>query len=123
MRIFILLVTLFFISIPLIAQDWTGVSSCGTYSANGIVRSTDKGIIFVVNEKTMSELIISVSILNEAILAPYVDKTVKVTVIFSKKYEPKKLEGTIKEIEFRVPNPINPLDTGIKLITKNSCEI
>ncbi|MDO9181712.1 MAG: hypothetical protein Q7U04_04860 [Bacteriovorax sp.] len=123
MRIFTLISILFLISLPILAQNWTGISSCGTYTANGIVRTTDNGIILIVNEKTMSELIISVPIPNEIILAPYVDHSVKVTILFLKKHDPIKLEGTVKEIELRVANSIDPQDTGIKLISKNNCEI
>lgn len=114
--------SLYLISSATFSQDWTGISDCGTYQVNGIARSTKKGLVIMVNEKTQSEITITTPILNETYLAPYVDKALKASVVFAKKSPGSKALGTIKEIESRVPNPLNPMDTGIKLISKAKCE-
>lgn len=110
------------ISSSLFAQDWTGISDCGVYQVNAVARSVKNGLVIIVNEKTKSEITISVPVQNEAYLAPYVDRAMTASVIFAKKSQGAKVEGTIKEIKSRIPNPINPMDTGIKLISKAECK-
>lgn len=105
-----------------LAQEWTGVSDCGLYQVNGVGRSTKAGLVLVVNEKTKSEFTISVPVTNEPFLAPYVDKAMEASVAISKKSLGSKIEGTIKEIKRRIPNPLDPMDTGVKLISKAACK-
>lgn len=104
------------------SQEWNGISSCGTYQVKGVARSTDQGLVIAVNEKSQSEIIIKVSVQNESFLAPYVDKAMEASVLFEKMSRGPSVEGTIKEIKSRIPNPINPMDTGIKLISKAACK-
>lgn len=120
--IFPTLLSSFLVCSSLGAQEWTGISSCGTYQVKGIARSTDKGLVIAVNEKSQSEIIIKVSVQNESFLAPYVDKAIEASVLFEKMPRGPIVEGTIKEIKSRIPNPINPLDTGTKLISKAPCK-
>lgn len=105
-----------------IAQEWTGISDCGIYQVNGIGRSTKEGLALVVNEKTKSEFTINVPIMNGPFLAPYVDKAIQASVEISKKATGSKIEGIIKEIKSRIPDPLNPKDTGVKLILKAACK-
>lgn len=105
-----------------LALDWTGISNCGTYQVKGVGRLSDKGLMIVVNEKSQSEVTIIVPIENEAFLAPYVDKAMEASVLFTAKPKGSKAEGIIKEIKSRIPNPINPKDTGIKFISKAACK-
>jgi hypothetical protein len=122
MRSLIFITLTLFISSPLLAQDWTGISDCGVYQVNAVARSVKSGLVIIVNEKTKSEITISVPVQNEAFLAPYVDKAMSASVVFSKKAQGSKAEGSIKDIKSRIPNPINPMDTGIKLISKARCK-
>lgn len=120
---FLLLITLCFsLTSTLLAKDWTGLSACGNYKVKGIVRSSKEGLFIVVNEKSQSEITISVPAQNEATLAPYVDKDIEASVSVSKKLSAAKALGTVSEINSRVPNPINPVDTGIQLISKGKCK-
>lgn len=111
-----------FFSSAAIAQEWTGLSGCGIYQVDGVGRSTKEGLVLVVNEKTKSEFTINVPIKNELFLAPYVDKTMHASVEISKKSLGSKIEGTIKEIKRRIQNPLDPMDTGVKLISKAACK-
>lgn len=120
---FIISITLILLNSPSVfSQDWTGISDCGTYKVSGVARSAKNGLVIVVNEKSKSEVTINVPLQNEALLAPYVDMALEASLIFTKKSQGSKVEGTIKEIKSRVPNPINPMDTGIKLISKAKCK-
>ena len=104
------------------AQEWTGISDCGIYQVSGIARLTKEGPVMLVNEKTKSEFIINVPTMNEPFLAPYIDKAMLASVEISKKSVGSKIEGTIKEIKRRIPNPLDPMDTGVKLISKAACK-
>jgi hypothetical protein len=110
-------------STTLHGEGWMGSIECGQYEAKGIVRSINNELHIVVNEKTQSEIIITVPIQNEATLAPYVNMPVAAKVEFlNKPVKKEKLSGTVKEIKARVPNPLNPADTGIKLLSKEKCK-
>jgi hypothetical protein len=122
MRSSILLTFLFFILPPTFADNWTGVSTCGIYLAKGIVRSTHDGLGIIVNEKTQSEIVIHVPIQNEAFLAPYLDRAMTASVAISRLSPNLKIEAIVKAIASRIPNPLNPMDSGIKLIGKTECK-
>jgi hypothetical protein len=115
---FLSTILILLVSIPANSQDWSGISKCGIYLVNGIVRTTPKGHVIVVNEKSQSEFTITVSIPNEAKLAPYLDKAMVAKVALVKK----SLLGEVKEISSRIPNPLSPQDTGVKLLTQIKCQ-
>ncbi|MFA6236939.1 MAG: hypothetical protein WC635_06390 [Bacteriovorax sp.] len=104
------------------AQDWTKISACGEYQVRGVARSIKNSLVIVVNEKSRSEIIVKVPVRNEAYLAPYLDKPMEALVLFAKKAAGAEVNGKIKEVKPRLPNPINPMDTGIKFISKVACE-
>ena len=122
MRFFVLSLFSIFLSFSSYAADWTGFTDCGDYLVNGIARSDKNGIVIVVNEKTQSQISITVPISHEPILAPYLNKELKATLHFEKKSPGTKLSGTIIAIDSRNPNPLNPKDTGISLINKANCK-
>jgi hypothetical protein len=122
MRFILVATILFSFSFHLLADDWTGITDCGSYLIRGITRSTKNGLIIVVNEKTQSEITILVPILNEAMLAPYIDRAITATVTVEKKLPGEKVRGTIQHIKSRNPNPLNPKDTGVSIITKADCK-
>lgn len=122
MSSFLLPIFLLLLSLPALAEEWTGFSDCGIYQVNGVARTTKNGLVIVVNEKTQSELIITVPILNEAKLAPYIDKALAANVVIEQKPSGPKFLATIKEIQSRIPNPLAPKDTGIKIISKVECK-
>jgi hypothetical protein len=104
------------------AEAWTGISDCGIYRVKGVARSTPNGLIIVVNEKSKSEINIKIPEHNEAFLAPYVDKAIEASVKIVNKSQGSSVEGIIMKIASRIPNPINPKDTGIKLSSKALCK-
>jgi hypothetical protein len=110
------------ISLPALAQNWSGVSECGLYRAQGIARTTNKGPVIVVNEKSRSEVILSVSLISEVKLAPYIDRAIVVTIAVNKNPKSQHFTATIKEIKSRIPNPLSPNDTGINIISKEKCQ-
>lgn len=122
MRFAGLMATLLFLCEPSLAQDWSGISDCGRYTVSGVGRSTHEGLVIVVNEKSESEIVIHVPILNEPYLAPYVDRAMIATVLIPKVPHGSSVEGIVEMIERRIPNPINPLDTGMRLTEKTACD-
>jgi hypothetical protein len=104
------------------AHNWTGVDKCGEYQVNGVARYLNHTAVIVVNEKSKSEIIIKVPSENSTYLTPYIDKALQATVKFEKEFHISQIEGVIKNINFRLPNPINPTDTGITYISKGECK-
>ena len=123
MRFFFFIGLIFSFSPLLPAQDWAGFSGCGVYEVRGVARMLKKHLVIVVNEKSQSEITIAVPLKNELFLAPYLDNSLWASVEFQKnKTKKQNLEGLIKEIKSRIPNPLAPDDTGIKLISKVECK-
>lgn len=116
------LALLFLLSTSLKAQNWTEINTCGEYQVRGVTRLIKKNLVIVVNEKTRSEIIIKIPVINEAYLAPYLDKPMEALVLLTKKVKGAEVDGKIKEIKPRLPNPINPLDTEVRLVSKAACE-
>jgi hypothetical protein len=86
------------------------------------VRSSKNVLVVVVNEKTKSEIVITVPIPNEALLAPYIDKPIVAKLAINSKASGAHIWGTIQEIQARVPNPLSNSDTGMQLIAKTECK-
>ena len=80
----LLISTTFLSSFANAATLWNGFKGCGMYQALGIGRSTKNGLVIVINEKTQSEIVLTLPIANEATLAPYVDRELNASVILKK---------------------------------------
>ena len=102
------------------ASEWFGYKGCGLYRVRGIGRSKPQGLKIIINEKSNSEIIISLPITNEVLLAPYVDKdlTAKIKIFNT---DGSTALAVIKEIDRRIPKPIDPKDTGIEFLEKSDC--
>lgn len=122
MSFFVVYLNLILSPVLLASTNWTGISDCGTYQVRGVARSANSAPHIIVNEKTKSQFSIIVPIENEAYLAPYLNREIEAMVLFEKRVQGQKVEGLIKEMKLRVPNPINPLDTGVKLVSKTGCK-
>jgi hypothetical protein len=117
MKRFLTIVLSLSCSLTGLAQNWTGISDCGTYEVKGVTRSTKQGPVIIVNEKTQSEFTITVPIQNEATLAPYVDKAIVAEVTFQSP-----TRGSVNKIKTRIPNPLSPKDSGVQMVTKSKCK-
>ena len=119
-----LLPLLFWFLIPLTkaASDWSGISQCGQYQVSGIARSTKKGPVIVVNENSQSEFRITVPLTNEARIVPYLDKALIATVSFEKQPVDYHYQGVVIEIGSRIPNPLSPKDSGVKMLSGAKCK-
>jgi hypothetical protein len=98
---------------------------CGEYKILGRARVINNTPVIIVNERTMSEYVLSIPVEEEPKLAPYINRHFK----FSGTIE-KKLNGTkgeiklLKELELVVPNPLNgSKDSGLMKIKDISCKI
>lgn len=99
------------------------LSECGEYEVKAIVRTTKTGHDIVVNEKTMSEMNISVPVTEQLKLAPYVNRPMTAVVSLKQKFDGTKGQAeSILKIETRIPDPMKPGDTGIKLVKKTDCK-
>lgn len=115
-----LMLLAFFISTSLHAYE---LSECGEYTIKGVIRPLKDGITIVINEKTKSELQIKTTILESSQLAAFSNKPVTVTALLNQKFDGTKgFAEKIIKIEFRLPDPMNPTDTGVKLEKKTDCK-
>ncbi len=119
MRFFLLFIAL---SSTALAADWTGFDGCGLYQVKGVGRIIKNTLVIVVNEKTQSEIIFSVPILNGIKLSPYIDRPLEANLQINEAINGANGKGTIQMIKDRLPNPLNPKDTGIQLLTKSECK-
>lgn len=112
---------LLFLLIPQISQ--AELSSCGEYEVRAIVQAGKIGHEIVVNAKTRSELTLTMPIEERIKLAPYIGSAITAKVVLNKKFDGTKGEiDSIISIEKRLPDPLNPKDTGLKLIKKTECQ-
>ncbi|MBC7714455.1 MAG: hypothetical protein H7177_14010 [Rhizobacter sp.] len=118
MKYSLLLALLF---IPVLAKADI-VTDCGEYSLKGVVRG-GVGISIVVNEKTMSQYTITMPVDLQGQIGAYLDAAISAKIVLQKKLTPVKgLANKIVSIERRVPDPLNPEDTGLTLTKKKDCE-
>lgn len=100
-----------------------GISDCGEYSIRGVVRPTSEGLSLIVNEKTQSEYKISMPIFEQGKIGGYINKPVTVRALLDKKFDGTKgYTEKILSSEFRLPDPLNPKDTGFTLDKKTNCK-
>lgn len=99
-----------------------GLSDCGEYTLRGVIRPLEDGLTIVVNEKTQSELRISMPIPEQGKIGGYINKPVTVRALLNKKFDGTKGYTTkIISSKFRLPDPLNPKDTGVNLEKKIAC--
>lgn len=111
---------LFLMSSTLNASE---LSECGEYSLRGVVRPLKDGLTIVVNEKTQSEIQIKTSITESSKLGAFINKPVTVTALLTQKFNGTRgfAEHIIKA-DSRLPDPLNPKDTGVNLEKKSICK-
>lgn len=99
------------------------ISDCGEYSLRGIVRPLPEGLTIVINENTQSEMQIKTTISESSKLGAFMDKPVTVQALLNKKFDGTKgFSEQIIKVDFRLPDPLNPKDTGVILIKKTACK-
>lgn len=114
----------YFLTLLLIPQiSLADLSGCGEYQVRAVVRAGTVGHEIIVNEKTQSELTLTMPIVDRLKLAPYVDRAITAVVLLNKKFDGTKGEiDHIISIEARIPDPLSPTDTGLKLVKKTDCK-
>lgn len=99
------------------------LTQCGQYNLNGVIRDSQTGPLLVVNEKTLSEYKISFNSNDSLKAAIYLDRHISAKIKITKLNNSYTLEDVeLISIESRIPNPLNPQDTFIKLDKKLSCQ-
>ena len=113
---------LFLLFILLPAYSFAAVvTDCGEYNIKGVVRG-GVGISIILNEKTQSQYTLTMSGPLQASIGAYLNRDVVANVLLSRLLNPVKGEITkVLSIENRIPNPLNPTDTGFTLIKKMDC--
>ena len=97
------------------------LTECGEYNVKGVVRG-GVGLSIILNEKTQSEYTLKMSGPLQASIGVYLNQDITAKVLMSKHINPVTGEITkIISIERRIPNPLNPEDTGFTLINKMDC--
>lgn len=116
----ILLLTFFLFSTPLFA----GLEKCGKYRFNGVVRDTQDGTKLIINEKTLSEYKITFDQNDSLKLTVYHDQHVSGELDISKLSESYVINKDVEllSVNNRVPNPLNSMDTFLKIETEKKCE-
>lgn len=111
---------LFFIPATLFAEV---ITDCGEYTAKGVVRAKEDGIKLIVNEKTQSEYVISMPKLEQGKIAGHIDRDVTVKLVLDKSMNAQQgSTDNIISIDFRIPDPLRPGDTGFTLDKKLPCK-
>lgn len=106
---------------PVLAM--AGLTGCGEYEVRGIVRSDNSISRIVVNEKTMSEIIINLPSGLQLKLLPYINRPVTITLILDKKFDGTKgSTQKIINVKSRIPDPLKPGDTGFMIKNKMECK-
>lgn len=101
---------------------YSSLGNCGLYEARGIVRDIKSNSVLVINEKTLSETQIHFSIAEQAKILLYENKDVTAKVLLLEKFNGTVgVSDAVSEVNRRIPNPLNPEDTGLILITKKDC--
>ena len=114
--------TFIFLILSLPQISIASLSDCGEYEVRGVVRAQEKGYGIVVNEKTMSEINISLPLSEQLKILPYSDKPMKAVLLLDQKFDGTKGESNkIISITFRIPDPLKPGDTGMSLMKKTEC--
>lgn len=72
-----------------------GLAGCGVYEFKGIPRIQKDKVVLVLNEKSLSEIILRPAIIDEAKLAPYVNLVAHGELVINKVTGPR--TGDIKE--------------------------
>lgn len=96
---------------------------CGKYKIRGVARIIDNDIVFMVNEKTKSQIKLSMPVTEEVKLGPFIDRPVVLTGVLLSKMDG--TNGTLNEIigtpEKRIPDPMRPGDTGFHFLSSENC--
>lgn len=111
-----------FLLLLLPAVSLAEISDCGEYNARAVVRVIDSEMKIVVNEKTQSETVISMPLMEQGKIAGHIDKPVTIKLILTKKFNG--MTGVADKIistELRIPDPIKAMDTGLTLVKKMDC--
>jgi len=112
---------LFPVCAPAREADWTGFAGCGLYQVRGVGRLMNNSLVIVVNENTRSQIVFHLPILNEPRLAPYLDRPLVAELQLDQPMQGAQGTGTVMQVADRLPNPLNPMDTGIRLMTEGQC--
>lgn len=110
-----------FLLFPTIAT--AGLGQCGEYTIRGVVRALPEGLTIVVNEKTQSELKITMPIFEQSKIGGHINKPVTIKALLTTQFDGTKgFTEKIISSEFRLPDPLNPKDTGLSLDKKVNCK-
>ena len=96
---------------------------CGEYIVKGVVRAGPANFAIVVNEKPQSEHLINFPIIESQKLGAYLNRPMTATIVVDVPFN-----GTVGSsdkiisIDSRIPDPINPTDTGFVLVKKLDCK-
>lgn len=116
---------LFFLYASLVSAETMQPSpaDCGEYKVNGMVRLIDERIKVVVHEKTRSEIILDFELPDQPRLTPFFDRPIALNVVLNTKWNGTrgKVSSISGDPEARVPDPLNPQDTGFKLVKTLPC--
>ena len=98
------------------------LSDCGEYEVRGIVRAKKTSYEIIVNEKTMSEINISLPLSEQLKLLPYVDRPMSANLVLIKKFDGTKGSAdSVISVKNRIPDPLKPGDTGLSLVKPLKC--
>ncbi|WP_408098601.1 hypothetical protein ACJVC5_06735 [Peredibacter sp. HCB2-198] len=120
-----LLILILFSSFSLSAMAFGEFKGCGEYYFAGrLVKNANKDLVYLVKERTNSQMSFSIADEERSTLAAYLDKP---TAFIATIYKP--MDGTkgvikkITQIQMRMPDPLNPkTDSYIEFKSKKDCE-
>lgn len=100
-----------------------GVKSCGIYEFQGVPKIQANQMILIINEKTLSELSISIPKKDEPRFAPFLNLTTKGKLEIHQFKDYKTVNAkAFSDLDYAVPNPLKSTDHSyITLKTRRSC--
>ena len=106
------------------AEIYGAAKGCGRYKIAGIIRKNkDRGILFVVNEKTKSEYNFKPAAGELPKFVAYTDVPIRMEANITKLEATRGEVANPSKIVPMVPDPLNPnLNSGFILINQKKCE-
>jgi hypothetical protein len=100
-----------------------GLESCGTFSFKGMPRISGKEMVLVINEKSMSEVVLTISMAGKDKIAPYINIMTAGELTLSKVTGTRSgIIETFSKLDYSTPDPINTtLHSFIRPLEKKKC--
>ncbi|NOT77652.1 MAG: hypothetical protein HOP07_01470 [Bacteriovoracaceae bacterium] len=96
---------------------------CGLFEGKGIIKVDDYRAYLVINEKTQSEFHIYFNIPDQAKIIGFNKRDITAQFSTTKPFNGTVVNATeLLKVSLRTPDPMNPSDTKLTLLKKQTCQ-